>query len=251
MLSTVQKTSAAVPLLNSPPPSVPAGLAERSLRVTSRAPVLKIPPPSAEATLPSIDEPRITAVPALATPPPFAAALPTMASPDRVTVPWLSSPPPSPEVTPPVMVRPERLGRGALVDLEDAARPAPADGQLAEARPDDHDRPGGVAQLELAGGQGDDRLLGEGRPVEGDGGAAVEDVGEVDGLAEAELPESRAEAVDGRVDDQRAGLRLEGADVGRGVEREAALVGGHPGDGDAGVGAGLLGWRAIVSVGPP
>ena len=177
-----------------------------------------------------------------------------MASPDRLTVPWLSSPPPSPAVTPPVIVRPERLAEVPLSTWKTRLAPPPLTASLP--RPGPRIVIGPVALLSSSGPAVRVMTdgLGEGRLVEGDGGAAVEDVGEVDGLAEAELARGRAEAVDGGVDDQRSGLRLEGADVGRVVQREAALVGGHPGHGGAGVdgrAAGLqrhgLGRPAVVA----
>ena len=54
---------------------------------------------------------------------------------------------------------------------------------------------------------------------------AAQGIGQVDRLAQVELARGRDQAVGGRVDHQRASLGLEGADVDRAVEREAALVG--------------------------
>lgn len=80
-----------------------------------------------------------------------------------------------------------------FVDLEDARGPAALDGQRACGRAGARDRAGGVAQFERTIGQVDGCLAGEGDLVEGDGVAAVQEIGQVDGLAEAELAESRAD----------------------------------------------------------
>ena len=202
--------------------------------------------PSCRLTVQSMS----VAVPSLPRPPPLPVAeLPLMVQSVSVVVPWLYRPPPSVLAEPPVMVRPEIAAVTPVSISKTRLVTAAADGH-ARRGPVDRLRPAVVAQLELALRQRDRLRRGEDGRVEGDRLGGVEHIGQVDGLAQAQLARGRAGAVAG------------------GIDHQAELVWKAPMSGGESSGtprwsvvtpltavplpmAGLPGRRAMVWVGPP
>ena len=174
-------------------------------------------------------QPVSVAVPRLVLnrPPPAAAELPLMVQSVSVIVPSLYRPPPYPAVEPPEMVRPLRVAVTPLSTWNTRNSPppltvTPAAGPM-------------IVSVPLV-------LLSSSWPavnvivwavaktvgVEGDRLGPGQNIGQVDRPAQVELAGRAVGAVGGRVDHQRDGLGLEGADVHGAVDDAgvAALVGG-------------------------
>ena len=142
------------------------------------------------------------------------AELPLIVQSVRYVVPSLYRPPPdcrSPDAAGDGQARDRR--RDAGVDLEDPAHAAAADGH-ARRRAGDRLRPARVAQLELALRQRDRLGRGEDGRVEGDRLGPVQDIGQVDRLAQVSSPRANRCRRSVVLTTSRC-LGLEGADVDR------------------------------------
>ena len=212
-----------------PPTSVGAGVAaDGAVGKCRRAVTAVTRPPPALAELPLMVQLVSVAVPLFHKPPPAPAELPLTVTSVSVIVPSLYRPPPVAGRHAAADRQARNRRRDPAVDLEHADRAAAAD-RHARCRALDRLRPTDVVQLELALRQRDRLRCGEDGRVEGDRLGAAQHIGQVDGLAQAQVAQGRCSAVERGIDHQ-SGLSLEGADVGGRAKGEAALVGRDPGD---------------------